>query len=112
MIGIPFQSGIEVGVSVGGGVEVEVGGTGVSVAVGGSGVFVDVGVIVGPNICPGAQLDVAKLKSKTNIITVRCLVFILLLRYRERTRRLLKMSRILMQHCRTIFWFHTCATVN
>ena len=70
------------------GVFVAVGGIGVSVAVGGTGVFVavgvsvgvnvgnGVGVTVGPNNCPGAQLDIAKLKSKTNIVAVRCLVFI------------------------------------
>ena len=45
---------------------------GVFVAIG---VLVGVGVAVGPNICPGAQLDMTRLKSKTNIIAVRCLVF-------------------------------------
>ena len=52
---------------------------GVRVSVGvfvGIGVLVGVGVAAGPNIRPGAQLDMAKLKSKTNIIAVRCLVFI------------------------------------
>ncbi len=78
-MGIPFQSGIEVGVSVGIGVLV---GIGVKVSVDvGSGVgvlvLVGVGVTVGPNSCPGAQLDKAKLKSRTNIIAVRCLVFII-----------------------------------
>ena len=64
------------------GVFVAVGGIGVSIAVGGTGVFVavavivGVGVTVGPNNCPGAQLDKTKLKSRTSIMVVRCLVFI------------------------------------
>ena len=39
-------------------------------------VKVGVGVIVGLNNCPGAQLDIAKLKNRTSIIAVRCFVFI------------------------------------
>ena len=66
--------------------------TGVEVA---AGVEVDVGIGVGPNNCPGAQLDKARLKSKTNIIAVLCLVFIISpLRDDGRTRWLLKVSRI------------------
>ena len=55
-------------------------GMGVAVAIGVAvivGVEVIVGVAVGPNNCPGAQLDMTRLKSKTNIIAVRCLVFII-----------------------------------
>ena len=63
-------------VVVGTTVYVAVGGIGVLVDVG-VGVFVGVGVTVGRNICPGAQLDKAKLKSRTNIIAIRCLVFII-----------------------------------
>ena len=65
--------GVEVatGVDVATGVEVA---AGVEVA---TGVEVNVGVAVGPNNCPEAQLDKAKLKSRTIIIAVRCLVFII-----------------------------------
>lgn len=51
-------------------VDVAVGGTGVdvNVSVGGTGVCVDVGVIVGPNICPGPQLE--------SIIVIRSSVFL------------------------------------
>ena len=47
--------------------------SGVEVAIG---VEVNIDVAVGPDNCPGAQLDRAKLKSKTSIIAVRCFVFI------------------------------------
>ena len=66
------DGGINVGVKVGSGVD----------------------VAVGTDNCPEAQLDKAKLKSKTNIMVVRCLVFMVLLRYHGRTRRFLKVSRI------------------
>ena len=69
------MSGVGVGVFVGVGVSVAVGGIGVLVDVG-VGVFVGVGVTVGPNNCPGPQLDIARLKSNTSIMVVSCFVFI------------------------------------
>ena len=74
-----------VGVKVGLGVMV---GVGVKV---GLGVMVGVGVKVGPNNCPGPHPDITKLIIKnTKIAKVRCFVFISLLHYDGRTRRLLK----------------------
>jgi hypothetical protein len=105
------QEGVGVNVDVGVNVTVGVAdGANVGVMVGVD-VKVGVGVIVGPNTCPGPQADRTKLMTKTRIAIVCCFVFIFLLRYHGRTRRL-KVSRILMQYQRTIFWFHTCATVN
>jgi len=69
-VGTRVSVGVRVGVRDGSGVCVNVGsGVGVIVLVG-------IGVAVGPNNCPDPQLNIAKLKSKTNIILVRCFVFI------------------------------------
>ena len=70
------QEGVGVNANVGVNVSVGVAdGANVGVTVGVN-VKVGVGVTVGPNNCPGAQLDMTRLKSKTNIIAVLCLVFI------------------------------------
>ena len=52
---------------------------GVEVAAGvevATGVEVEVGVAVGPNNCPDPQLNITKLKNKTNTMAVRFEVFI------------------------------------
>ena len=67
-VGVNANVGVNVRVDVADGANVEVT-VGVNVKVG-------VGVTVGPNNCPGAQLDIARLKSNTSIMAVRCFVFI------------------------------------
>jgi hypothetical protein len=84
-VGVKANVGVNVSIGVADGANV-----GVTVGVN---VKVGVGVTVAPNICPGTQLDIAKLKSRTSIIALRCFVFIILLRCDGRSRRLLKASR-------------------
>ena len=89
--------GSEVGVkpSVGTVVGIGVSDGGINVGVNvGSGVDVVAGTDNCADNCPEAQLDKAKLKSKTNIMAVRFLLFMVLLHCYGRTRRFLKVSRI------------------
>lgn len=83
LVGTGVSVAVDVGVGIGVRVAVDVGV--------GIGVSVDVGVKVDPNNCPGAQAENNRLKIaiKPNTL-VLCLIFIFILRYCGRPRRLLK----------------------
>ena len=95
---VSVGAGVNVGVSVGVNVGVSVGvsvGVNVGVSVGvlvGVSVAVDVGVSVGPINCPGPQPEIHKLAAKQTVAVICHWLFMSLLSFYGRTRRLMQLA--------------------